>query len=817
MRVTGRKVTALEADVPSSVTQFDAATIQALGAQNIADLSKVTPNVEIRTAGATVSTFFIRGVGLQDFSANAASAVAIYGDDVSFNSPALQLQGLFDLENVEVNRGPQGWGSGRNASAGVIKLRSRQPSGELGGSVRASYGTYHSDKAKDALIQTYEGAVETPIIEGVLASRFAFRLRHAEPYIVNGCGDAPAFEDRTPFPPRTPGNRPSKADFDVCGDRDFGVGDVSFVPPDLSRRVGDENNWAGRGQFRFEPPESSSKWLLNIHGSQLDQQSTLGQAMGTANQQQLGSQTESGYIEPDQAAERIEIQQEQGLSPVLAREVLAPILAKRPLDREPYRGDYNRVGQTELDTWGGFVTGEVEVAGLNVRTVTGYDAYDRTRETDSDFTPDVLFETDFKDNAWQVSQEVTVSGDFDNKAFRWEVGGNYLQEELEADNEILVPVVTDFRLIEREYSQNLWSFGVWAGFQWDFLDDFTLELGGRYNWEKKRFEVEEFNPIGAGRCLEAESSETWKAPTGVVSLSYRFGETASVYTKYSRGFKAGHYNSNGAGPTSNPRCGEPGSPTSGDPPANEETIDSFETGLRGSWVEDRIRLRGAFFYYKYQDYQVFLFENNFGSPPTLEVVNANSAEVLGLEMDADIRPLQGWVPDLIDQLLFQVRFGWLETRYLDFTDQATRQRGLDEITTNLDFTGNQLINSPRFKVSGTAEWPLDMGYWGTITPRYDFTWTDDIYFNALEGRGEPDIDGVEKFPEFTIGQKAYVLHNLMLSYRTPEGNMEISGWVRNLFDERYKNFSFDASTFSQVVINFPGAPRTVGADLTIRW
>ena len=53
--------------------------------------SKVTPNVEIRTAGATSAVFFIRGVGLADFSANAAGAVAIYQDDVPINAPAMRV------------------------------------------------------------------------------------------------------------------------------------------------------------------------------------------------------------------------------------------------------------------------------------------------------------------------------------------------------------------------------------------------------------------------------------------------------------------------------------------------------------------------------------------------------------------------------------------------------------------------------------------------------------------------------------------------------------------------------------------------------
>src|SRR5262249_38959604 len=179
IRVKGRAVTGIQTEVPTSVAQFSASDLQALGARNVSDLAKVTPNVEIKTTGSTAPTFFIRGVGLSDFSANAAGAVAIYRDDVPINAPAIQLAPLFDLENVEVLRGPQATGSGRNASAGAIKVYSRPPTGDLGAELFSSFGNFG---AKD-----FEGAVEAPIVEEVLASRFAFRWTQRDPYVTNGC------------------------------------------------------------------------------------------------------------------------------------------------------------------------------------------------------------------------------------------------------------------------------------------------------------------------------------------------------------------------------------------------------------------------------------------------------------------------------------------------------------------------------------------------------------------------------------------------------------------------------------------------------
>ncbi|MFP6607059.1 MAG: Plug domain-containing protein, partial [Myxococcota bacterium] len=179
----------METEVPSSVTQFDPATIAALGAQNISDLAKVTPNVEIRSAGATTATFFIRGVGLSDFNANAAGAVAIYQDDVAMNSPPLQLGQLFDLADVQVLRGPQGSGAGRNASAGAIRVVSRKPTGSFAAALRADFSSSIEHAQPGALYanRDFEGALQIPLVDEVLSSRFAFRFTQKDPFFTNGC------------------------------------------------------------------------------------------------------------------------------------------------------------------------------------------------------------------------------------------------------------------------------------------------------------------------------------------------------------------------------------------------------------------------------------------------------------------------------------------------------------------------------------------------------------------------------------------------------------------------------------------------------
>jgi outer membrane receptor protein involved in Fe transport len=843
LRVRGRGAGAIETDVPSSVTQFDASTIEALGAQDISALSRVTPNVNIVQPGATQATFFVRGIGLQSFDANATGAVTIFQDDVALDLAAIQTGQLYDVEGVDVVRGPQGSGAFRNASAGAISVRSRRPTGSgYNAYLRSSIGEYDTkggDKgARHAMIQDYEGALEMPLADEGLSSRFAFRLRDAEPYRTNGCGDAIPFEQRLPKPTLKQQNQQGITldSRDICGERGlFSWPDdqISRIPVGLPRAVDDEHNWAARGTFRFQPPDTDVELFLNAHGSRLDQNSALGQAVGVfplagGNQDVpdvssirfagKSSQSAGGYIDADVKEEFGELcgptaYAANGDISKCANQFVNTQIAKRvagdrPLDKRPYRGDYDRVGQTTRDAWGGFVSGAAPVFGnTKLFMLASYDTYDRSIDQDTDFTPDRLFETVQQDEAWQTYLETRLDGELSDEPVQWQAGGYYLGEHL--SNTGTTFLSQDINL-DRDWKQRVNSLGLWGQFSWDFSDDFTLEGGVRYNYERKNFEFLRQQSNGGVVIPSASGTvkqeHTWQTPTGQLILTYHMTENTSAYARYTRGFKAGHFN---ALATENLN----------EPPADAEYNDAWETGLRGSWLDSRLSLASSFFYYRYENYQVFLFIDSAdaGAPPVLEILNAHQAENYGIELEGMIQPLRGWTPKLIEGLRLSGNFSWLHGEYIDFSTTRTFRlpNSAGPVDVTVDFSGNQLQNSPQYKVSATAEWTFDLGRWGSIIPRYDVNWSDDVFFDPNEGRGTPNSDGSPGLPRYAVGQKAYFLHNARLTYRTPTGNVELAGWVRNIEDQVYKNYAFDASRFTGIVINFPGEPRSVGVDFTI--
>jgi outer membrane receptor protein involved in Fe transport len=169
-------------------------------------------------------------------------------------------------------------------------------------------------------------------------------------------------------------------------------------------------------------------------------------------------------------------------------------------------------------------------------------------------------------------------------------------------------------------------------------------------------------------------------------------------------------------------------------------------------------------------------------------------------------------------MMITLRAGWLDSEFLDFKNEifVRDPLGGGRLARTTDFSGNPLPNAPEYQVSGGINWPIEIGRFGTLIPRWDFTWKSDTFFDPTEGRGVALIDGT-LLPDNTIGQPAFILHNIRLSWRSPDTNIEVSGWCRNVADQRYKNFAFDVSIFRGVVINYVGDPRSCGGSVSYTW
>lgn len=161
--VTAQKRAQDVQDVPIAVTALSAEALADQHVTDVLDLNALAPALQIKTDdNAANPKIFIRGVGLNDFNPNTASAVALYADGVYIGSPLAQMGQFFDLDRVEVLRGPQGTLYGRNTTGGAINLISKRPTRDWTGNASFEAGSFGSATTELA-------------IGGPLGDQFAFR------------------------------------------------------------------------------------------------------------------------------------------------------------------------------------------------------------------------------------------------------------------------------------------------------------------------------------------------------------------------------------------------------------------------------------------------------------------------------------------------------------------------------------------------------------------------------------------------------------------------------------------------------------------
>jgi len=166
-------------DVPLSVTAVSGDQLGAItaGGVDIRGISGRVPSLLVESSfGRTFPRFYIRGLGNSDFDFNASQPVSLIYDDVVLENPILKGFPIFDMERVEVLRGPQGTLFGRNTTAGIVKFDSVKPSDVAGGYGKISYGRFNA--------MNLEGGFGGPLSEKV-SVRVSGMYQRQDDYVDN--------------------------------------------------------------------------------------------------------------------------------------------------------------------------------------------------------------------------------------------------------------------------------------------------------------------------------------------------------------------------------------------------------------------------------------------------------------------------------------------------------------------------------------------------------------------------------------------------------------------------------------------------------
>ena len=169
--VTARRREERALDVPISVSAISGEQLEKTGTLEITEVAQEVPNLTLEVSRGTNTTLtaFIRGVGQQDPVAGFEAGVGLYVDDVYFNRPQASVLDVYDVERIEVLRGPQGTLYGRNTIGGAIKYVTRRLDDETRLKVRGTYGSYNQAD----LIVTGSTPISDTIRVGASAARLS--------------------------------------------------------------------------------------------------------------------------------------------------------------------------------------------------------------------------------------------------------------------------------------------------------------------------------------------------------------------------------------------------------------------------------------------------------------------------------------------------------------------------------------------------------------------------------------------------------------------------------------------------------------------
>ncbi len=754
-------------DVPMAISAFTGAQMEALGVSQSFDIAGFTPGVHISGNLAGQNTqFTIRGVTQNDFVDIIEAPNAVYLDDGYIAVSQGQTFSVFDIERVEILKGPQGTLFGRNATGGLVHYQSVKPSfDETSGYASFEVGQYDSDA--DAVRTVFEGAVGGPLSE-TMAGRLAVRYSQHDGYLKNlyPQGIAPGLGARAPG-------------------------------PTAGADLGDDDTKAARLSLAFEPSDSLSV-AFSANYAKSDVATGPYQSIPTVGVlDEINELVNVIDAAPNETRLTIAADgSDGGANAIDGSYPLAPGggigLPGRPVpggdffgyldpdgDDFTFSGDfaYEDSGFTE-STGFGLRFYYTLANGIEFTSVTDRKEFEKLLFIDVDSAPINQTANYAAVDASTVTQEFRFNGEGERS--RWVAGAYYLSIENESDNGLKAAANS---IIDEAFTGGLGgglaavdigatgdldtdSYSLFGQYEYDLSDQLTIIAGARLMKEEKEysysvgvfpsfdsFSVNQGNFIpnifGAGSpyYYTAETSDNLWA--GNLQLQWQKSEDLMLYAGFKRGVKAGSFNMPLLGTYLN---------TGADSglPYEEEVLNSYEAGFKLS-VGDNTRINGSMYFYDYEDYQAFLFVDVGGA-----VINRD-AETMGVELEIQSSPS--------DQLDLIAAISVLDSEVKSVPLRVGSP--LPPIDVKPNYT-------PEVQATALARYNWD-AFGGNMALQGDISYSDEYYYNLR------NFDA-DKFD-------SYVMVNASMTWRSADEKFSGMLSIRNLTDERAGIQGFDVAIF----------------------
>lgn len=742
-----RRVSDLQS-TPVAVTAISQDKFESLFARDLGDVALLTPNFSAaQITGFNAAGFAMRGASQTDILVYWEPPVGVLVDDFVVPNMQTQLLDPYDIESVEVLRGPQGTLFGKNTTAGAVNVRTVRPEMNVFGldasATLAQYGR-----------QDFRAAVNVPLVDDKLAFRLAAMSRSSDGFYKNG-----------------------KTSLGSIGG-DF-VGD--------GRDLGGDDSLSGRAKLLWTPTDNLSVYL------QYEYLRDEGDSAPAVNETDPNSAQAFNFIGLPGVTSGDPLDQ----AGVTNRDFLA--------DGTPTGLRFSNGHQVDVD--GIHLRIEWAVGDYQITSVTGLREQDSylpstyTGEVGNPNTVVSIFDATRYDDRETFQQELRIASDYDGP-FNF-VGGVFYQEDETAFNVIqylgildlfgngIPGVLGDNDPLIISNNQDLESLAFYFDGTYEFADTWAASIGVRYTQEDKSFFSRPGTPVvlygvGAGDLpidpnntalypcstvnpLDCQTDEeTWREPTYRILLSNQFSDNLYGYASFSHGFKSGGYSDQaGSG------LAVPLSATRYEP----EEADSWEIGLKADFLDGRARLNTALFYVEYTDMQRATIVT---TPQGLqETVIFNAAEVTAAGLELELSAL------LTDSLSLNANLGLLDTEY----DEFGLDLDLDPSTPEVSLSGNDVTRAPEITAGLDLTWNGTLGNAGSLRAIAGIYYEDEsVYYYAIDppSAGFP---GGTPAPDFNTFIQERTLVNVSLTYTSPDENWYASVYGRNITDERYRNAS----------------------------
>jgi len=769
--VTARRTQENLQSTPVAVTAIGAEALERAQVSDVTDLQRTTPSLSIATGAPSASGFAfvaMRGQGNLQALVSNDPAVAIYVDGVYIPRPSQGLTDLFDLQRVEVLRGPQGTLFGRNTIGGAVNILSADPTQTYSGSIKVEAGSYEQFGANF-------------VVNGPLTDNLSARL-------------VASTKGRDGYGRSIPLGR------DVWDqDSDFVRGKLKYEGEGFELVLsGDYNTIEDNGQFTalhayapelFGPTGSFGPFGLAT---------TLNNSLHNRG---FYDSYATGYLVPT-----------------------TPTFATLPAEVQAM---YRMPLGNRLEAYGFGLNASIELGSITLKSITGYRFSDTDGVVDTDGTPAPILTTWAGYSSDQWSQELQISGGIGEK-FTYIAGVYYSNEEgfefSRSQNFGFLPYNAVSRPNAGLAGQNLadvhnQSAGVFGQGYYQLTDKVRLAAGLRWTWDSRDTVLHNYavwglpgtcnvpTPDVAGVCAQTQEVK-FDYPAWTVGIDWQINEDVFAYIQTRRASKSGGWNT---------RAG-------GLPAFEPETVKDIEGGFKATWLENRLRTNIAVFHSWQSDVQRNAAALTPAGASTQFIVNAGNARVYGVELEGAYRPWSGM--ELTSNL--SLMDGEYESGSF-IEKQAVPGVGLTGCTLNpagtasicpVDRSNEELPQLPKIQFNLGATQVLPTSF-GAVTLHVDYSYLGRQFYNPVTPAAQQSAatKAIYAASNDITRTPGYGLLNARFAIEFDAQNIEFAIYGKNLAGEEYNTRQF-ADVYAAglgFATDFIGEPTTYGASLTKRF